>query len=83
MRLELDSKRALPCLKTEEEFAPISILLSWNVYSTLTDNQAQGQSAKFVDANGVIFCLNCHERLRDFHYLPKDEKITGRNSYVM
>ena len=39
-----------------------------------TDNEAQGQSAKLVDANGVILCLNWHERLRDFHYLPKDEK---------
>ena len=37
----------------------------------ITDNEAQGQSAKLVDANGVILCLNWHERLRDFHYLPK------------
>ena len=37
-----------------------------------TGNEAQGQSAKLVDANGgVISCLNWHERLRDFHYLPK------------
>ena len=36
-----------------------------------TDNEAQGQSAKLVDANGVILCLNWHEKLRDFHYLPK------------
>ena len=44
-----------------------------NIWSLIiTDNEAQGQSAKFVDANGVIFCQNCHERLRDFHYLPKD-----------
>ena len=34
-----------------------------------TDNEAQGQSAKPVDANGAIFCLNCYERLRDFHFL--------------
>ena len=39
-----------------------------------TDNEAQDQSAKVVDANGVILCLNLHERLRDFQYLPKDEK---------
>ena len=39
-----------------------------------TDNEAQGQSAKLVDVNGVILCLNLDERLRDFHYLPKDEK---------
>ena len=37
-----------------------------------TGNEAQGQSAKLVDANGLILCtLNWHERLRDFHYLPK------------
>ena len=40
-------------------------------WSHTTDNEAQGQSAKLVDANGVILCLNWHERLRDFHYLPK------------
>ena len=40
----------------------------------ITDNEAQGQSVKLVDANGVILCLNWHEGLRDFHYLPKDEK---------
>ena len=37
----------------------------------ITDNEAQGQSVKLVDANGVILCLNWHERLRNFHYLPK------------
>ena len=40
----------------------------------VTDNEAQGQTAKHVDANGVLLCLNWHERLRDFHYLPKDKK---------
>ena len=39
-----------------------------------TDNEAQGQSARLINANGVILCLNLHERLRDFQYLPKDEK---------
>ena len=35
--------------------------------SAITDNEAQGQSAKLVDANGVILCLHWHERLRDFY----------------
>ena len=39
-----------------------------------TGNEAQGQSARLINANGVILCLNLHERLRDFQYLPKDEK---------
>ena len=39
-----------------------------------TDNEAQGQSAKLVDANGVILCLHWHERLPDFYYVLKDEK---------
>ena len=39
-----------------------------------TGNEAQGQSAKL--ANGVILCffIFCVERLRDFYYVPKDEK---------
>ena len=53
--------KCFPPTKTQSRFAS-------------TDNEAQGQSAKLVDANGVILCLNWHERLRDFHYLPKDEK---------
>ena len=46
--------------------------VSNTVFTVSTDNEAQGQSAKLVDANGVILSgLNWHERLRDFHYLPK------------
>jgi len=39
-----------------------------------TDNEAQDESAKLVDANGVVLCLPWHERVCDFQYVPKDEK---------
>ena len=53
----------------------IMVHLSMHVLKAVgTDNEAQGQSARLINANGVILCPNLHERLRDFQYLPKDEK---------
>ena len=56
------------CISTNTQSRLLPVVFGGLFWDTVTDNEAQGQLAKLVDANGVILCLNCYERLRDFHF---------------